>query len=235
MLLQVVTLFPEMFSGVVSTSILKRAQTRAGVEIRIVGLRDFGVGVHRTTDDYPFGGGPGMLLRADVVVPAVEWAVMHHAEPPRILWTSPGGRRLDQGFCRELAGERHLLMVAGHYEGIDERARLLLGGEEVSIGDYVLTGGELAAMVIMDAVVRLLPGVLGDAGSPEEDSFSLPGGLLEGPQYTRPEVYRGFSVPPVLISGDHGRIRAWRREQALSRTRAVRPDLLDRLDPDPEA
>lgn len=232
MVIQVVTLFPEMFSGVVSASMLKRAQARAGVEIRIVGLRDFGVGVHRITDDYPFGGGPGMLLRADVVVPAVEWALMHHAEPARILWTSPGGRRLDQAFCRELAGESHLLMVAGHYEGIDERARLILGGEEVSIGDYVLTGGELAAMVIMDAVVRLIPGVLGDAGSPEEDSFSLPGGVLEGPQYTRPETYRGWSVPPVLLSGDHARIRAWRREQAVARTRLRRPDLAASLDPD---
>ncbi len=227
MVLQVVTLFPEMLSGLLDHSMLKRAQERAGVEIRLVGLRPFGVGTHRTTDDYPFGGGPGMVLRVDVVVPAVEWAMMHHQAPATVLWTSPQGRRLDQHWCRELASLDHIIIVAGHYEGIDERAREIVGGTEVSIGDYVLTGGELPAMVLVDAITRLRPGVLGAERGAAEDSFGEIGGYLEGPQYTRPEVYRLKAVPSVLLSGHHQNIRQWREAQGLERTKQRRPDLLD--------
>ncbi len=226
MVLQVLTLFPEMLSGLVGHSMLKRAQERAGVEIRLVGLRSFGVGTHRTTDDYPFGGGPGMILRADVVVPAVEWAMMHHKVPATVLWTSPQGRRLDQDWCRELARLEHIIIVAGHYEGIDERAREIVGGTEVSIGDYVLTGGELPAMVLVDAITRLQPEVLGAENGAAEDSFGEAGGWLEGPQYTRPEAYRSRAVPAVLLSGHHQKIREWREAQGLERTKRRRPDLL---------
>ena len=226
MVIQVVTLFPNMLAPMLSASMLRRAQTRAGVEIRLVPLRPFGIGIHHQTDDYPFGGGPGMLLRADVVVPAVEWAMMHHQEPPKILWTSPQGRTLDQAYCRELAKESHLIVVSGHYEGIDERAIEILGGTEVSVGDYVLTGGELPALIVVDAVTRLQPGVLGATIGAWNDSFSGDGGGLEGPQYTRPEEYRAYRVPSVLLSGNHRAIENWRQEKARERTILRRPELL---------
>lgn len=226
MLIQVVTLFPEMFDGVLGSSILKRAQERGIVEVRLVPLRRFGVGVHRTTDDYPFGGGVGMLLRADVVVPAVEWAMMHHAEPPRIVLTSAAGRKFSQPLAEDLATAKHLIIVAGHYEGVDDRVREILNAEEVSIGDYVLTGGELPAMIIVDAVTRLLPGVLGASSGARDDSFSGETRWLEGPQYTRPEVYREWRVPDVILSGDHEKIFRWRQKQSRQRTLNRRPDLL---------
>lgn len=226
MVIQVVTLFPEMFPGVMGSSILKRARRRGLVDIRIVPLRPFGIGPHRQTDDYPFGGGVGMLIRSDVVVPAVEWAAMHVSAAPRILMTSPQGRPFDQRMAEELAEEQHLIIVAGHYEGIDERARLLLDAEEVSVGDFVLTGGELPAMIVADAVARLVPGVLGDDDSARLDSFSRENGWLEGPQYTRPEEFRGLTVPEVLLSGNHQAIRAYGDRMAYEWTKQRRPDLL---------
>ena len=225
MVIQVVSLFPTMLAPVIASSMLGRAQALAGVEIRLVGMRPFGIGRHHQADDYPFGGGPGMLLRADVVVPAVEWAMMHHREPATILWTSPQGRRLDQKYCQELAQKPHLIIVAGHYEGIDERAIDILGGTEVSVGDYVLTGGELPALTLVDAVVRLQPGVLGAEEGAANDSFSNRD-LLEGPQYTRPEHYRGRSVPAILLSGNHRAILKWKQQAAVQRTQARRSDLL---------
>lgn len=226
MKIQVVTLFPEMFAGVLSHSIVARARRRGQVDIGLVPLRWFGVGPHRSTDDYPFGGGVGMLLRADVVVAAVEWAMARSSLPPRILLTSPQGRRLTQAWLRELAVAPHLVVVAGHYEGIDARVADILPLEEMSLGDMVLTGGEIPAMALVDGVVRLLPGVLGDPDSPAEESFGGDHGWLEGPQYTRPLEVRGRGVPEVLLSGDHGRIARWRRRQAWEATRRRRPELL---------
>lgn len=227
MVIQVVTLFPEILAPMLTTSMLRRAQTVAGVEIRLVPLRPFGIGIHHQTDDYPFGGGPGMLLRADVVVPAVEWAMMHHKGVARVIWTSPQGKPLDQALCRTLAQEDHLIIIAGHYEGIDERALEILGGSEVSIGDYVLTGGELPALVLVDAITRLQTGVLGAQGGALTDTFEDGSGGLEGPQYTRPEQYRQWRVPPILLSGNHQAIQAWQRAMSAERTTTRRPDLLD--------
>lgn len=226
MIIQIITLFPEMFEGVFGSSIVHRARERRLVDIRLIALRDFGLGRHRMVDDYPFGGGPGMLLRADVVVPAVEHALAAVDQPARILWTSAQGRRLNQTWCREMAHDQHLVVVAGHYEGFDQRALDLLGGEEVSLGDFVLTGGEIPAMALVDAVVRLLPGALGDAQSAVEDSFNPETGWLEGPQYTRPATYRGREVPQVLLSGNHAKIAEWRAVQSRVKTEAARPDLL---------
>jgi tRNA (guanine37-N1)-methyltransferase len=224
--IQIVTLFPEMFAGALLHSMVGRAIRRGLLDVGLVPLRWFGVGSHRLTDDYPYGGGVGMLLRVDVVVPAVEWALARGPDPARILLTSPQGRRLDQALARELATARHLVVVAGHYEGIDARVGAILPVEEVSLGDVVLTGGEIPAMALVDAVARLLPGVLGDPASAREESFGEASGWLEGPQYTRPAAYRGHEVPKVLLSGDHRRIAEWRRSQALAVTRRRRPDLL---------
>lgn len=227
MVIQVVTLFPEMFHAVFETSILKRAQDRGIVELRTVDLRRFGVGPHRSTDDYPFGGGVGMLLRADVVVPAVEWAMMRHQEPARIIVTSAQGSHFSQAVAEEWAVEDHLIIVAGHYEGIDQRAVTILNGEEVSVGDYIVTGGELPAMIMVDAVTRLQAGALGSKTGAHEDSFSSTcAGLLEGPQYTRPRVYRNVGVPDVLMSGHHKRIAGFREETQVSVTQRRRPEIL---------
>ncbi|AEJ39423.1 tRNA (guanine-N1)-methyltransferase [Sulfobacillus acidophilus TPY] len=226
MVIQVVSLFPDMMRAVWNTSILKRAQSRHLVDLRVVPLRWFGLGPHRQADDYPFGGGPGMLLRPDVVVPAVEWAMMHHRQPAQVVLTSAQGKPFTQELARKWAQSPHLIIVAGHYEGIDDRVRQILNAEEVSIGDYVLTGGELPALVMVDAVVRLIPGVLGSGQGAADDSFSIGPGLLEGPQFTRPEVYRGLSVPDVLLSGHHQAIRQWRQQVAWEWTRDRRPDLL---------
>ena len=229
MLIQVVTLFPEMFHAVFETSILKRAQDRGIVELRTVDLRRFGVGPHRSTDDYPFGGGVGMLLRADVLVPAVEWAMMRHREPARIIVTSAQGTHFSQALAEEWAGQDHLIIIAGHYEGIDQRAVTILHGEEVSIGDYIVTGGELPAMIMVDAVTRLQAGALGSKTGAHEDSFSSTcAGLLEGPQYTRPRVYRNLGVPEVLISGNHKRIAGFQEETQVMVTQQRRPEILDR-------
>ncbi|PSR21872.1 MAG: tRNA (guanosine(37)-N1)-methyltransferase TrmD [Sulfobacillus acidophilus] len=226
MVIQVVTLFPEMFSGVFDMSMVKRARLTGRLDLRVIPLRAFGVGIHRQTDDYPFGGAVGMLLRCDVVVPAVEWCMMHEKTPARVILTSPQGRSFTQRLALHLSRQDHLIIVAGHYEGIDERVRLLLQADEVSIGDYVLTGGELPAMVMVDAVSRLLPGVLGSDDSAKDDSFSRADGWLEGPQYTRPVQYRNLSVPDVLRQGNHRAIAEFREEMARQRTRARRPDLV---------
>lgn len=227
MLIQVVTLFPEMFREVFNASILKRAQDREIVELRTVDLRRFGVGPHRSTDDYPFGGGVGMLLRADVVVPAVEWAMMGHAAPAKIIVTSAQGSHFTQPMAEAWAQEDHLIIVAGHYEGIDQRAVTLLNAHEVSVGDYIVTGGELPAMIMVDAVTRLQAGALGAQSGASQDSFStVCSGLLEGPQYTRPRTYRGIAVPEVLMSGDHKRITGFQQETQMSVTRRRRPDIL---------
>src|SRR5262245_7265101 len=224
MRIDVVTLFPRMFEGVVGESILKIAREKGRVEINLVNLRDFTLDKHRKVDAPPYGGGPGMVLMADPVFRAVEHLRAAGAAKSALVLLSPGGKRLTQGLARRLAKEPGLILLCGHYEGFDERVAEGLHPMEISVGDYVLTGGEIPAMAVMDAVVRLLPGVLGDAGSVEEESFSK--GSLEYPHYTRPREYRGLKVPDVLVSGDHGKIEAWRRGQSEARTKSRRPDLV---------
>ena len=219
----VLTIFPHMFPGPLGDSITGRALAAGAVRLRAVDIRDFTTDRHRSTDDYPYGGGPGMVMRPEPVVAAVE-AVRRPAS--RLLLLSPTGRRFDQHLAHELAASDHLVLICGRYEGIDERVRLITGAEELSIGDFVLTGGELAAMVVLDAVIRLLPGVLSTSDAWRDESHSLFEGLLEYPQYTRPVEFRGLRVPDVLLSGHHAQVAAWRRRQALERTRQARPELL---------
>jgi len=221
MKIDVLTLFPAMFAGPLDESIIKRAREAGRLDLAIHNLRDYAHDRHKTVDDRPFGGGPGMLLKPEPIFEAVESLAR---EGTRVILLSPAGRPFSQAIARELAGLEHLLMVSGHYEGFDERVREQLADDELSIGDYVLTNGALPVMVIIDAVTRLLPGVLGDAESAQEDSFSQ--GLLEYPQYTRPAEFRGMKVPEVLLSGNHGEIARWRAEQARLRTQERRPDLL---------
>jgi tRNA (guanine37-N1)-methyltransferase len=219
-----VTLFPEMVLAAARHSILARAEERGLVRFGASNPRDFASGVHRAVDDSPYGGGPGMVMRADLVASAVS-----HLNPEpgsAIAFLDPTGERFDQAQARDLAMRPSLVLVCGHYEGIDERACLALATHRLSIGDFVLTGGELAALVVADAVVRLIPGVLGSIDSLAEDSHAS--GLLAYPQYTRPEVWNGLATPPVLLSGHHDRIQRWRRAQALRVTRERRPDLLAR-------
>lgn len=223
MRIDVITIFPGMFPGVFGESILRRAAEKGLVEFAVHDLRDYSGNRHRKVDDRPYGGGPGMVMRVEPVVQAVRAVRALAAPEGRLLLTSPAGRALDQPLARELAAERRLLIVAGHYEGVDERVRQVLEPLEVSIGDYVLTGGELPAMVIADAVVRLLPGALGAADGADQESFEQ--GLLEFPQYTRPVDFEGHRVPAVLRSGDHAGIAEYRRRQRESRTRERRPDL----------
>jgi tRNA (guanine37-N1)-methyltransferase len=224
MVIDVLTLFPSMFQGPLSESILKLAQQRGIVEVRLTDIRNYTEDRHRSVDDKPYGGGPGMVMMCPPVFAAVEAVKPVEGVAPRRILLTPQGRRLDQRLARELSAERHLVLVCGHYEGFDERIRIGLGAEEVSIGDYVLSGGELPAMVIIDAVVRLLPGALGNEQSAAQDSFE--DGLLDFPQYTRPPVFRGMPVPEVLLSGHHQKVAEWRREQAQQRTSERRPDLL---------
>lgn len=224
MRIDVITLFPASFEGVLSESILRIAQEKGLVSVHLHNLRDYTLDPHRKVDDRPYGGGPGMVLAPDPVYRAYEAVTGMGAAESRKILLSPQGRPYSQALARELAREQGLLLVCGHYEGFDERIRLGLPFEEVSIGDYVLTGGEIPAMAILDSVIRLLPGVVGDPASVEAESFSA--GLLDFPHYTRPREYRGMVVPEVLISGDHAKIQAWRREQALQRTREMRRDLL---------
>jgi tRNA (guanine37-N1)-methyltransferase len=221
MKIDVLTLFPAMFAGPLDESIIKRAREAGRLDLAIHNLRDYAHDRHKTVDDRPFGGGPGMLLKPEPIFEAVESLAR---EGTRVILLSPAGRAFSQAIARELAGLEHLLMVSGHYEGFDERARKQLADDELSIGDYVLTNGALPVMVIIDAVTRLLPGVLGDEDSAREDSFSQ--GLLEYPQYTRPAEFRGMKVPEVLLSGNHAEIARWRAEQARLRTKERRPDLL---------
>ncbi len=220
MQIDIVTLFPEMFPGPLGESIIGRAAERNLAEIRAVDLRKYTHDARGTVDDKPYGGGPGMLMKVEPLVEAVE--DLRRPETVVIL-TSPRGERFTESIARELAQREHLLIVAGHYEGVDERAIELIAAREMSLGDFVLTSGNLAAMVMADAVIRLLPGVLGDDASSVDESHSA--GLLEYPQYTRPPEYRGRKVPEILLSGDHGRIERWRRLQAERLTRERRPDL----------
>jgi tRNA (guanine37-N1)-methyltransferase len=218
--IDVVTLFPEMFAPL-SHSILGRAIEQGLVTVNYVNPRDFTSDRHRTVDDYPYGGGPGMVMKAEPIFLAVESV----AQPKStVILLSPVGRVFKQSIASELAARDHLVLICGHYEGVDERVREHLATDEISIGDYVLTGGELAAMVIVDAVARLLPGVLGHAESAGDESHSH--GLLEYPQYTRPPEFRGWPVPDRLLSGHHAEIATWRRRRALERTAALRPDLM---------
>lgn len=227
MLIETLSVFPEMFDTVMSTSILGRARRAGLFEFRAHDLRDWTHDRHRTVDDEPYGGGQGMLMKVEPIFEAVE-AISASGPRPRTVFFTPCGDRFDQACAERLAGCERLLLVCGRYEGMDERA-YDLADERLSIGDYVLTGGELPAMVVADAVVRLIPGALGDEMSPVDESFSTrpSGGLLEYAQYTRPASFRGRDVPPVLLSGDHARVDAWRRADAIERTCRWRPDLID--------
>ena len=230
MKIEVLTLFPEMFPGPLGASMIKRAQEQALVAISVVNIRDYAEGRHKVADDEPFGGGAGMVMKPEPIFAAVEAArcPVETSCRERVVLLTPQGRTLSQGIAAELAGYEHLILVCGHYEGVDERVRQHLVDDEISIGDYVLTGGELAALVVMDAVTRLVPGVLGAEEGAAEDSFA--GGVLEYPQYTRPADFRGWQIPEMLLSGHHEQIRRWRRGQALRRTRERRPDLFEKLE-----
>jgi len=220
MKIDVLTLFPAMFAGPLDESIIKRARAEGLLELVIHNLRDYTHDRHRTVDDKPFGGGPGMLLKPEPIFEAVEHLVRADT---RVILLTPAGRTFNQAISRELARQERLLLICGSYEGFDERVREALADDELSIGDYVLTNGALPAMVVIDAITRLLPGALGDDQSSHDESFSH--GLLEYPQYTRPAEFRGMKVPEVLLSGNHSEIENWRREQARNRTKERRPDL----------
>ena len=219
----VLTLFPNMFSSPFQESIVGKAVDRGFVEIRMINIRDFTLDKHQIVDDAPYGGGQGMVMKVEPIVRAIEF-VKSEDPSTRTVYLTPQGKPFDQNKARELSFHSHLVLLCGRYEGVDERVREFFVDEEISIGDYVLTGGELAAMVIIDAVSRLLPGVLGSERSAEEDSFCE--SLLEHPQYTRPFDFRGRSVPEVLLSGNHGAISFWRRREALKQTSIRRPDLI---------
>jgi tRNA (guanine37-N1)-methyltransferase len=222
--IDVVTIFPEIFEVPLRASLLGKAISSGIVDVRVHDLRDFATDRHRRVDDESYGGGPGMVLKPEPVFAAVESL---GEGPKRVLLLSPAGRRLDQGLVRELALEPWLVMIAGRYEGVDERVVRGLPAEEISIGDYVLSGGELPALVVIEAVGRLIPGVIGREESHERDSFG-PDGLLDHPHYTRPAEFRGMAVPEALLSGNHAEVERWRREAALDKTRRNRPDLLER-------
>ena len=225
MKIDVLTLFPAMFTGPLDESIIKRAREAGRLDLAIHNLRDYAHDRHKTVDDRPFGGGPGMLLKPEPIFEAVAGLA---GENTRVILLSPAGRTFSQAIAGELARAEHLLLISGHYEGFDERVREQLADDELSIGDYVLTNGALPVMVIIDAVTRLLPGVLGDEQSAHDESFSH--GLLEYPQYTRPADFRGMKVPEVLLSGNHAEIANWRAEQARLRTKERRPDLLQQTE-----
>ena len=224
MRIDILTIFPEMFESVLGSSILGRALAQGLLEVRCTDIRPYSDRKHKNTDDYPFGGGAGMVMLAQPIADAMA-DVCGEDFHGRRIYLGPRGRTLTSALARELAQEERLVLLCGHYEGVDQRALDACVDEEISIGDYILTGGELAAMVLTDCVSRFIPGVLGSAESPEEESFSE--GLLEYPQYTRPRVWNGMEVPEVLLNGDHARIAAWRREQSLRATLRHRPDLLE--------
>ena len=236
MRIDIITLFPEICRAPLNESMMKRAQENGALELRIHNLRDWTSDKHHVVDDAPFGGGQGMVMKPEPIFAAVEELrgesrkisnTEHrtsNAEQSRVILMSPAGRRFDQALATQLSHESHLIIVCGHYEGVDHRVVEHLIDEEVSIGDYVLTNGAIAAVVLVDAIVRLIPGVLGDEQSARDDSFHE--GLLEAPQYTRPAEFRGWKVPEILLSGNHGEIAKWRKEQARKRTKANRPDLL---------
>lgn len=235
MRVDVLTLFPEMFEGVFGTSILGKAQDKGIVTLKPVNFRDYAENKHGTVDDTPYGGGGGMVLKPDPIFRAVEELLSAQpasAPAPRVILMCPQGESFSQRKAEELAQEEHLIFICGHYEGYDERIREYLVTDELSIGDYVLTGGELPAMVVIDSVVRLLPGVLGNETSAVSDSFST--GLLEHPHYTRPVEFRGWKVPDILLSGHHANVADWRRKEALRRTWLRRPDLLELIELTPK-
>ena len=227
MTIDILTIFPEMFESVFSASILGRAREQGLLDVRLTDIRPFSRSKHKNTDDYPFGGGAGMVMMAQPIMDAMAAVSAAHPGAKRI-YLGPRGKKLTTALARELAQEKELILLCGHYEGVDQRALDACVDEEISIGDYILTGGELAAMVLTDCIARFIPGVLGSAESPEEESFS--DGLLEYPQYTRPRELDGRTVPDVLLSGDHAKIRAWRRRESLAATARFRPDLLKTAD-----
>ncbi len=221
MRIDIVTLFPRMFEGPLDESILKKAREHGFVQIEIHNVRDHAEGKHRITDDRPFGGGPGMVMKVEPMVRCIESVKKPES---RVILLTPQGKRLEQSMLQRLAKEKHLILVCGHYEGVDDRVRQMVVDEEISIGDYVLTNGAIPAMVVVDGVSRLLPGVLGHEDSAKDESFSH--GQLEYPQFTRPEEFRGMKVPEVLLSGNHQEIAKWRQEMSEKRTQTQRPDLL---------
>ncbi len=231
--IDVLTLFPSLCEGAFAASMMKRAQEAGAVSVRVHNLRDWARDKHRTTDDVPYGGGQGMVMKPDPIFEAVEALRLPET---RVILLGPQGRVFRQSVAAELSVHPHLIFICGHYEGVDHRVSEFLADDEISIGDYVLTNGAIAAAVVVDAVVRLLPGVLGDAHSAAQDTFAVGHhGLLEGPQYTRPAEFRSHRVPDVLLSGNHALIARWRREQALQRTRRERPDLLPGSDTEADA
>ncbi|MEG0473608.1 MAG: tRNA (guanosine(37)-N1)-methyltransferase TrmD [Solibacillus sp.] len=230
MKIHVLSLFPPMFDGVFGASILKKAQEKQAVELTVSDIREYSENKHKQVDDYPYGGGAGMVLKPEPMFNAVE--AITEGRKPRVILMCPQGERFTQKKAEELAQEEDLVFLCGHYEGYDERIRQYLVTDEISIGDFVLTGGELPAMTVIDAVVRLLPGVLGQVDSHIQDSFST--GLLEHPHYTRPADFRGMTVPETLLSGNHAKIDEWREEQSFKRTLERRPDLLEALELTPK-
>lgn len=233
MKIDILTLFPEMFESPFDHSILKRAQENNLLQIQTINIRDYSQNKHRTVDDTPYGGGAGMVMAAEPLFQCFDHLKeLRGGQLGRVIMMCPQGEPFNQEYAKELSTAEHLVFVCGHYEGIDERVRESLITDEISIGDYVLTGGELPAMVVVDAIARMIPGVLGVAASAEEDSFY--NGLLEHPHYTKPRVYRGHEVPDILLSGHHENIRKWRRRQSLLRTLERRPDLLEQVELTPE-
>ncbi len=231
MVIDLITIFPGILDGPFRESMIKRAVEKSLVEINLIDLRDYTVDRHRQVDDTPYGGGCGMILKPEPLFSAVEsLKEKSRAASPHVILMTPQGRKFDQQLAKKLAAMEHLILICGRYEGIDERVRLALVDDEISIGDFILTGGELAAAVLVDAIVRLLPGVLTEEAS-ENESFTEP--LLEHPHYTRPPLFRDMAVPPVLTSGNHGEIKTWRRKQSLIRTNERRPDLLEKANLEP--
>lgn len=228
MRIDILTLFPGMFAGPFDESIIKRARERGIIQVGVHDIREYAEDRHRVVDDYPYGGGAGMVMKPEPVHRALEAVKDGRADTPWVVLMTPQGDVFKQELAQELSARPWLVLLCGHYEGVDERIRQHMVNQEISIGDYVLTGGELPAMVVADAVVRLLPGVMGSSESAGEESFSQD--LLEYPQYTRPADYEGWQVPEILLSGNHGAIRRWRRDQAILRTAARRPDLLQRAE-----
>ena len=226
MKIDILTLFPEMFDGFLNASIIKRARDLGKVDIKVHNFRDYSTDKHGRVDDYPYGGGAGMLMQAQPVYDAYQAIVAESGKKPRVVFMTPQGKTFHQGMAEEFAKEEELIFLCGHYEGIDERVLEEIVTDEVSIGDYVLTGGELPAMVMIDTISRLIPGVLNNEDSAQDESFA--GNLLEYPQYTRPEVWRDKRVPEVLLSGHHANIAKWRLEKSIERTKEKRPDLYEK-------
>jgi tRNA (guanine37-N1)-methyltransferase len=225
MIFEILTIFPRIFESPLGESLLKKGIEKGILEIRVTDLRDFAPGKHRVTDDYPYGGGAGMVMKPEPIIRAVENIKAKHPAAQSILLT-PQGERFHQGLAKTLSEHHHWILICGRYEGLDERVRLAAVDREISIGDFILNGGEIPALVLIEALSRYLPGFLGSEQSVEDDSFSS--GLLEYPQYTRPPVFEGMAVPEVLLSGNHAQIEKWRREESLKRTLARRPDLLSK-------